>query len=108
MNIFELKPRVYFGEDSLSALAEIRAKSAVIFTDAFMEKSGNAQKIASLMSGCAAVRVYAKIIPDPPVELIADALSFLLEAETDAVVLRRMRNRCWNSAGRWGLPMKSI
>ena len=86
MNVFELKPKVYFGEGALSALGDIKSASAVIFTDAFMEKSGNAQKIASMMSGCARVRIYAKIIPDPPVELIADALSFLLEEETDAVV----------------------
>ncbi|MBQ9783813.1 MAG: iron-containing alcohol dehydrogenase [Clostridia bacterium] len=86
MNTFELKTRVVFGEDSLSALGELRAERAVIFTDGFMKKSGNADRIAQRMSGCRTVRVYADIIPDPPVEVIAGALSFLLESDAELVV----------------------
>lgn len=86
MNIFELKPRVCFGEDSLSALAEIHAQNAVIFTDAFMKKSGNADRIASMMTNCKHIAVFAEIVPDPPVELIAKALGFLLEENAEAVV----------------------
>ena len=86
MNTFEIKTRVIFGEDSLSALGELRAERAVIFTDAFMKKSGNAASVAARMSGCAQVDIYADIIPDPPVEVIADALSFLLERDAELVV----------------------
>ncbi len=86
MNVFEIRPKVYFGEDSLNALSEISSESAVIFTDAFMKKSGNADKIASLMTGCKKISIYSEIIPDPPVELIANALGFLLNADADTVV----------------------
>lgn len=86
MNTFEIKPRVYFGENSLEALSTLEAESAVIFTDAFMKKSGNADKIASLMTGCKKISVYSDIIPDPPVELIADALAFLLKADAQIAV----------------------
>ncbi len=86
MNVFEIKPRVYFGENSLSALGLLNYDNAVIFTDAFMKKSGNADMIASLMSGCKNISIYSDIIPDPPVELIADALGFLLDRSADVVV----------------------
>lgn len=86
MNTFELKTKVCYGADALGSLSELRAESAVIITDAFMKKSGNADRIRERMSGCRRVRIFADIVPDPPVELIADALRFLLEEKTDLIV----------------------
>ena len=86
MNVFQIKPRVCFGEDALSALSEVQAAHAVIFSDAFMKKSGNTDAIAARMTGCGEVRVYSEIIPDPPIELIASALGFLLESDAEVVV----------------------
>ena len=86
MQKFKISTEVCFGADSLSALKEIKAENAAIFTDAFLAKSGAADKIASYMTGCRNIKVYADIKPDPPVELIADALGFLLDANSDVVV----------------------
>ncbi len=86
MHTFQLKTRVCFGSDSLSALSTLKAKSAVIFTDAYMQESGNAQKIADLMTGCERISFFSEITPDPPVELIAHALEFLLETGADVAV----------------------
>lgn len=86
MNTFQLKPRVCFGDGALDALTEIKANNAVIFTDPFMKKSGNADKIASMMSACGNIKIFAEIVPDPPIELVAKALEFLLDADADAVV----------------------
>lgn len=86
MNTFEIKPKVYFGENSLSALSGLEYENVVIFTDAFMVKSGNADMIKSIMTGCKNISVFSETIPDPPIELIVKALEFLLEKNTDAVV----------------------
>lgn len=86
MNTFEIKTKVYFGDNSLSALSELCAENVVVFTDAFMVKSGNAEKISSLLTGCKNISVFSETIPDPPVELIVKALEFLLEKNTDLVV----------------------
>ncbi|MBR5309245.1 MAG: iron-containing alcohol dehydrogenase [Clostridia bacterium] len=86
MNTFEIKTKVYFGENSLSALSDLSYENAVIFTDAFMAKSGNADMIKGLMTGCKNISVFSETIPDPPVELIVKALEFLLEKNTDVVV----------------------
>ncbi len=86
MNVFQMKPRVYFGEHSLDALRELKAENAVIFTDAFMQKSGNAEKIAAYMTGCKKIGIYGEIKPDPPIELVADGLRFLLQSDAELVV----------------------
>ena len=86
MKTFQIKGRVCFGEGALDALAEIKAENAVIFTDPFMKKAGNADKIAALMTNCKNIKIFSDIIPDPPVELIAKALEFLLDADAEAVV----------------------
>ncbi len=86
MNTFVIKPKVYFGEGALNALTEIKAENAVIFTDAFMKKSGNAERIAEMMTGCKNISVYSDVVPDPPTELIASGLGFLLETGAEIAV----------------------
>ena len=86
MNVFQLKPRVCFGEGSLDALKDLKAQNAVIFTDGFMYKSGTADRIAATMTGCAEIKIFSEIKPDPPVELIADALRFLLDSNAELAV----------------------
>ena len=86
MQKFKISTEVCFGKDSLSALETIKAENAVIFTDAFLKKSGTADKIAGYMKNCTHISIYSDIKPDPPVELIANALDFLLKANADVVV----------------------
>lgn len=70
----------------LMALGEIYAENAVIFTDAFLYKSGTVDKIKAYMTQCNNIKVFSDIKPDPPVELIAEALKFLLDANADVVI----------------------
>lgn len=86
MQKFKINTEVCFGEDALSALNDINATNAVIFTDAFLAKTGVSDKIASYMTNCKNIKVYSDIKPDPPVELIAQALKFLMDANADTVV----------------------
>ena len=86
MQKFKINTEVCFGEDALSALNDINATNAVIFTDAFLAKTGVSDKIASYMTNCKNIKVYSDIKPDPPVELIAQALKFLMDANADMVV----------------------
>lgn len=86
MQKFKIGTEVCFGKDALLALETIKAENAVIFTDAFLAGSGTADKIAGYMKNCANISIYSDIKPDPPVELIADALDFLLKANADVVV----------------------
>lgn len=86
MQTFKVKTKVCFGEDAMSVLGGYKDVNAVIFTDAFMVKSGAADRIASYLTGARSVRIFGEIKPDPPIELIADGLAFLIDAKADIVV----------------------
>ena len=86
MQKFKLKPTIYFGENSLSALSKLKAENVVIITDAFMESSGTARHIAERLTGCGTVHIFSEIRPDPPIELIVHSLRFLLDNKADAVI----------------------
>ncbi len=86
MQRFKLKTDIIFGNDALLALKNIKSKSAVLFTDAFMVSSGTADKVASYMTSCEKVSVYSEVKPDPPVELISSAVKFMMDCAADTVV----------------------
>ena len=86
MQTFYVKPKVCSGDGAMDILSNFHGKNAVIFTDAFMVKSGAAARVAEKLSNCADVRIFDAIKPDPPIELVADGLKFLLDANADLVV----------------------
>ncbi len=86
MQRFKLKTDIYFGDNALDVLKTVKAKTAVVFTDAFLVDNGTADRIKGLLSQCEKVLIYSKVKPDPPVELVADALAFLMECDADVIV----------------------
>ncbi len=86
MQKFYIKTQVCTGEDAMQVLGTFVGKNAVIFTDPFMVKSGVAERIAKQLVGAASVKIFGEIKPDPPIELIADGMAFLLDADADVVV----------------------
>ncbi len=86
MQRFKLKTDIIFGQNALDVLKTLSAKSCVVFTDAFLTANGTADRIASLLVGCEKVSIYSEVKPDPPIELVASGMKFLLEKEADLVV----------------------
>lgn len=86
MQKFYIKTKVCTGDDAMQVLGSFAGKNVVIFTDAFMVKSGTADRIASYVRGAKSVTVFGEVKPDPPIELIADGMAFLLDADADVVV----------------------
>lgn len=86
MHIFEIQPKICFGDKSLAILNEINAENVVVFTDDFMQRSGAVDKVCSYIKNCQNIHVFADIIPDPPIELIVKALSYLEKKNADLVV----------------------
>lgn len=85
MNTFRLPTNVCFDANALDKLKEYKNLNAVIFTDPFMVKSGVADRIAEKLSECN-VSIFGEVRPDPPIELVAQGLDFLLKANADIVV----------------------
>ena len=86
MQRFKLKTEIIFGQNALEALRTLSAKSCVVFTDAFLAGNGTADRIAKLLTSCERVSVYSEVKPDPPIELVASGVSFLLDKDADLVV----------------------
>lgn len=85
MQTFKVKTKVCFGEGAMNVLSEQKG-NVVIFTDAFMVKSGAADRIKSELVMADSVSIFGEIKPDPPIELIAEGLAFLVDAKADCVV----------------------
>ena len=86
MQTFYVKTKVCSSDGAMDILGNFAGRNAVIFTDAFMVKSGVAARVAGKLSNCADVRIFDEIKPDPPIELVASGLQFLLDANADLVV----------------------
>lgn len=86
MQRFKLKTEIIFGENSLEVLKTLKAQNAVVFTDAFLTSNGTADRIKTLLTSCENVSIYSEVKPDPPIELVASGLKFLMEHDADLVV----------------------
>lgn len=86
MQRFKLKTEICFGENALEVLKNVKAESAVVFTDAFLTKNGTADRIRGLLTSCGKVAIYSDVKPDPPIELVASGLKFLTDHDADLVV----------------------
>lgn len=70
MKEFSFSTRVFFGEGSLERLHKVHDKRVMIVTDAFMEKSGVAHRVAAYLKDCE-VTIFSDVVPDPPIETVA-------------------------------------
>ena len=70
MKEFSFSTRVFFGEGSLERLRRVENKRVMIVTDAFMEKSGVAYRVAAYLKDCE-VTIFSDVVPDPPIEVVA-------------------------------------
>ena len=85
MKRFKLKTDIIFGNDALGVLKTIASDSAVLFTDAFMVSSGTADAVKAYMTACKNITMFSDVKPDPPVELISQAVKFVMDVNADTV-----------------------
>ena len=85
MREFSIQTHVFFGENALGRLEEIRNKSVLIVCDKFIVESGVADKIKARLASCQ-VYVFSDIVPDPPVEVVADGIKCLAECKAEVMI----------------------
>ena len=85
METFTLKPNLYFGPDSLTALNRLAGSRVLVVTDGFLSSSGLLDKVRAQLNGCE-VTVFDQVIPDPNVELVARGVQLLRETQPEAMV----------------------
>lgn len=85
MKEFSISTNVFFGENSLGRLDAITDKRVLIVCDSFMEQSGVVDKIKAHLTSCQ-VFVFSEIIPDPPVEVVAEGIKCLAECRAEVMI----------------------
>ncbi len=87
MKSFDIRTKIYFGDDALDRLTDIPYNRVLIITDPFVAKSGMLQMITyRLQDGGKEFDIFSDVVPDPPIEKIALGVSKLLAYRPDAVV----------------------
>lgn len=87
MNSFSVKPKVYFGQNALEHLSELKYTKAFVVTDPFMIKSGVINNVTTqLDKGGVKYDIFSDIVPDPPIETIAKGLKAMDISNPEVVI----------------------
>ena len=87
METFGIKTQIHFGEGSLKRLADMPYKRILVVTDPFVVESGMIDLITGpLEQGGAQYEIYSNVVPDAPVDKIADGVKKFLQYRPDAMV----------------------
>ncbi|RRD94078.1 iron-containing alcohol dehydrogenase [Clostridiales bacterium COT073_COT-073] len=86
MEYFGMSTKICMGMDSLKELESIDAGQVFIICDPFMNHSGKINLITDILKKREiAYKVFDKIVPDPGIELVAQAVGELMDT-TDTVI----------------------
>lgn len=87
MNTFEMKTAIHFGDNALDRLKEIPYKRVLIITDPFVVQSKMIDLItAPLNSAGIEYDVFHDVVPDAPVDKIAEGVKKFLQYQPEAVI----------------------
>ncbi len=87
MKEFEVKTKIYFGENSLKRLSEIKANKVFIAADPFVISSGLIDYISKPLDD-ADIKyiIFSDIVPDPPIEKIIGGVAKALDYKADYII----------------------
>lgn len=87
MKSFEIKTKIYFGDNALDRVKELPYKKILIITDPFVVQSGMLRMITyKLDEADIAFDVFQDVVPDPPVEKVVVGVKKMLDYMPEAVI----------------------
>ena len=87
MKSFEIKTKIFFGDQALQRLKELPYSKVLIITDPFVVQSGMIAMITSpLKQGGIEYDIFKDVVPDPPIEKISDGVRRLIQYKPEAIV----------------------
>ena len=87
MSEFLLKPRICFGQDALSVLNEISARSVLLVTDQAMVKFGLAERVTALLRQRGiAWQVWDDVVADPDIATVVRGMKLMDNHYPDLVI----------------------
>lgn len=87
MKSFDIRTKIYFGENSLERLSSLECKLAMIISDPFVVKSGLIRYLTDRLDhGKVPYTIYDDVVPDPPVDKVTAGVRALLECGADLMI----------------------
>ena len=87
MKSFDIRTKIYFGDNALDRLLELKYKKVMIIPAPFIEKSGLLSSVTErLQQAFIDFSVFSDVVPDPPLEKISAGVKKLLELNPDCVI----------------------
>ena len=87
MKSFDIKTKIYFGENALDRLTDIPYKRVMIITDPFVVDSGMVKLITyRLDSGSKEFTIFKDVVPDPPIDKIVGGVKEVLRYEPECII----------------------
>jgi len=85
MKEFSFSTRIFFGENSLDRLKEVKNKRVFIITDHFISSSGIADRVASHLENCK-ITIFSEVMPDPTLEVVTEGVKHLLTSQAEVMI----------------------
>ena len=87
MKSFDIKTKVFFGDQALDRLEEIPYKKVLVITDPFIAESSMMKLVTTpLEKGQKEYEIFKDVVPDPPIEKISIGVEKMLSYKPDAIV----------------------
>lgn len=87
MKSFDIKTKIYFGDQALDRLAEIPYEKVLVITDPFMAQSSMINLVTDpLKRGHKQFEIFKDVVPDPPIEKISEGVKAMLAYKPDVIV----------------------
>lgn len=87
MKHFSINTDIYFGTDALDRLLSIPYRPVVVMTDPYLVSSGLIRTVTDRLEKTGIpYRLYTDIVPEPPVDKVIAAVSFLLQNKEPAII----------------------
>ena len=75
MKSFDIKTKIYFGDQALDRLSEIPYQRVLVITDPFMAQSSMINLVTDpLKKGRKEFEIFQDVVPDPPIEKISEGV----------------------------------
>lgn len=87
MKSFDIKTKIYFGDQALDRLTEIPYRKVLIITDPFMAQSSSLNLILDpLKKADIQFDIFKEVVPDAPIDKISEGVKKMLEYRPEAII----------------------
>lgn len=87
MKSFDIKTKIFFGDNALERLEDIPYDKVLVITDPFIADSSMIRLVTEpLEKGHKQYDIFKDVVPDPPIEKITEGVQKMLAYKPDAIV----------------------